>query len=139
MKVIGFNFDKISAEKLKERPENLKISTNIDVSDIKEVKTDILKTKEELLQAKFSYNVNYEPGHAILELRGTALLALEEKQAKEVLKEWKKKQMPEGFRMMLFNTILRKSALKSMHLEEELNLPLHIPLPILRSDKEKEK
>ena len=139
MKVIGFNFDKISAEKLKDRPDNLKISTNIDIVDIKDVKTDILKTKEQLLHAKFSHTIKYEPGFANMELKGTVLLTLEEKEAKEVLKEWKKKQMPEGFRITLFNIILRKSAIKALQLEEELNLPLHISLPVLRSGKEKEK
>ncbi|MEK6820471.1 MAG: hypothetical protein AABX71_02050 [Nanoarchaeota archaeon] len=137
MKVLGFNFDKISAEKLKERTENLKISTNLDVSDIKEIKTDILKTKEGLLQAKFSYIIKYEPGLANLELRGAAILALEEKQAKEVLKEWKKKQMPEYFKVFLFNTILRRASLKSLHLEEEMGLPYHIPFPSISPNKEK--
>lgn len=139
MKVIGFNFEKLSAEKLKERTENLKISTNIDISDIKEIKTDILKTKEELLSAKFSYTIKYEPGFANVELKGAALLALEEKQAKEVLKEWKKKQMPEGFRESLFNIILKRATLKALHLEEETNLPLHIPFPSIKIEREKEK
>lgn len=139
MRILGFNFDKISAEKLKDRTENLNIKTNIDISEIKKIESDILKTKEDIVQAKFSYTVKYEPGYAIVDLRGTATLSLEEKQAKEVTKEWKKKQMPEGFRIFLFNIIMRKASLRSLQLEEELNLPLHLPLPVLKPQKEPQK
>ena len=137
MRVIGFNFDKISAEKLKDKTEKLNIKTNIDVSEINRIESDILKSKEDLIQAKFSYTVTYEPGYANIDLKGKALLSLEEKQAKEVLKEWKKKQMPEEFRVFLFNVIMRKASLRSVHLEDELNLPIHIPLPFLNPKKEK--
>ena len=137
MKVIGFNFDKISVEKLKDKTEKLNIKTNIDVFELNRIESDILKSKEDLIQAKFSYTVTYEPGYANIDLKGTALLSLEEKQAKEVLKEWKKKQMPEEFRVFLFNVIMRKASLRSIHLEDELNLPIHIPLPFLNPKKEK--
>mgnify|MGYP001614650279 FL=1 len=90
MRVVGFNFDKISIERLKDRTEKLNIKTNIDVSELKSLESDILKTKESLLQAKFSYSVNYEPDYAKVDLRGTAIISIEEKQAKEVTKEWKK-------------------------------------------------
>jgi len=132
MRIIGFNFDKISVERLKDKVEGLKITTNIDISEIKEIKSEILKTKEELLQIKFVYTVNYEPEFAKVDLKGTVLLSMDEKQVKEILKEWKKKKISEEFRMPLFNIILRKAAAKSLNLEDEMNLPLHIPLPSLR-------
>ena len=136
MRILGFNFDKISIEKLKDRTENLNIKTNIDISEIKKIESDILKTNDELVQAKFSYSVKYEPGFADIDLKGTALLSLDEKQAKEVMKQWKKKEMPEEFRTFLFNIIMRKASLRSLHLEDELNLPLHLPLPTLKLQKE---
>ena len=139
MRIIGFNFDKIHIEKLKDSVENLNLNTGIDILDIKETKTDILKTKEVMLQVKFSYIVKYEPDFADINLKGTILLTLEEKEAKEVLKSWKNKKMPEDFRETLFNIILRKTALKSLHLEEEMNLPLHLPLPTIKFPKNEEK
>jgi hypothetical protein len=132
MRVLGFNFTKINVERLKDviaSSEKLKISTQIDVPELKEVKTDILRTKEEILAAKFVYGVNYDPDFAKIELEGKILLALDPKTAKEVLKQWKKKKMSEDFRIFLFNIILRKSSLKALDLEEELNLPLHMPMP----------
>ena len=137
MRVIGFNFTKINIERLKdtlEASEQLKISTQIDVPELKDIKSDILRTKEEILAAKFTYGVNYDPSFAKVELEGKILLALDPKMAKDVLKQWKKKKIPEDFRLLLFNVILKKSSLKALDLEEELNLPLHMPMPSFKKE-----
>jgi len=136
MRIIGFNFTKVSAEKMKDNLENLKLNTEIDISDIIEVNAAMLKTKETILQINFFYKVKYEPEIAEIDLRGNILLSVEAKQAKEFLKDWKKRKMSEMFRTIIFNLILRKSAPKSMQLEDEMNLPLHLPLPTLRLSKE---
>ncbi len=137
MRVIGFNFTKISIEKLKEITEVPKVKTEINIPEIKGVKSTILKTKEEIIEAKFEYIVNYEPESAKVNIEGRALLSVDPKIARDILKQWKKKKMPEEFRMLLFNVVMRKSALKALLLEDELNLPLHTPLPSLRRAKEK--
>ncbi len=137
MKLAGFNFTKISAEKFSDALEKLKINTNIDISDIFELKSDFLKTKEELLGVKFSYVVDYEPKVAKTEINGTMILVLEPKVIKEILKKWKDKKIPEDFRIPVFNIILRKSSLKALQLEEEMNLPLHIPSPSFKKEEKK--
>ena len=135
MKVIGFNFTKLSAERLKETVEDIKINTELDFPEIKETKSPFLKIKEELLEAKFEYKVNYEPGLAKVVIQGKVLFSVDEKTAKEVLKQWKKKNLPEDFRILLVNVVMRKSALKALTLCDELNLPVHVPLPTLRKNK----
>jgi hypothetical protein len=137
MRIIGFNFTKISVEKLKEPSElkeQLKINTQIDVPELTEVKSHLLKTKEEIIGAKFTYGVNYNPDFAKIELEGRILVAVEPKVAKEIFKQWKKKKMPEDFRLLLFNVVLKKSSLKALYLEEELNLPLHMPMPSFKKE-----
>ncbi|MBW6442665.1 hypothetical protein K0A97_02680 [Patescibacteria group bacterium] len=136
MKVIGFNFTKIDAEKIKENSEGLKlkIGTSIDISQIKEVKFKILKTKEHILGIDFSFNVKYEPDMAKVSLLGKLLVSLEPKLAKEVLNQWKDKKMPEDFKFFLFNVILKKSTLKALYIEEDLNLPLHMPMPSFKKE-----
>ncbi len=136
MKLIGFNFDKISVEKMSSQFENLKISTKIDISNISSTKSDFFKTKEELLGIKFSFGLDYDPNIAKIELIGTILLSLDSKIAKEALKQWKDKKISEEFRLPVFNIILRKATLRALRLEEEMNLPLHIQLPSLRKDQE---
>ncbi len=137
MRIIGFNFTKISIEQLKEPSElkeQLKITTQMDIPELTEIKSHILKTKEEIVKVKFAYGVNYDPDFAKIELEGRVLIAVEPKIAKEILKQWKKKKMPEDFKMLLFNVILKKSSLKALYLEEELNLPLHMPMPSFKKE-----
>ena len=134
MKVIGFNFTKMNAERLKDSVDNIKINTELNFLEINETKSPFLKIKEELLEAKFEYKVNYEPGLARVTIEGKVLFSVDEKMAKEVLKQWKKKILPEDFRILLFNVVMKKSALKALSLCDELNLPVHIPLPVLRKE-----
>ena len=138
MRAIGFSFDKINVERLADKVENLKINTKIDVSEITDAKSNFLKTKEEIIKVKFVYNVNYDPEFAKIELEGNVLFALDQKKAKVLLKEWKTKTISEDFKFTLFNIILRKSNLKALELEDELNLPLHISLPSLKKQEDKE-
>lgn len=126
---MGFNFNRISIEKKGKRPAELKINTNVDVDQIKELNSDLLKTKEIMLGINFSYDIDYSPGFAKIELSGNALISVDSKTAKKVLKQWKNKEMPEDFRVPLFNLIISKSSVKALQLEEEMALPYHIPLP----------
>jgi hypothetical protein len=134
MKLMGFNFTKISAEKLKGSSKGIKLNTNINISDIKEVKNAPFKSKETIISVSFNYLVEYNPDFAKLNFEGTLVLGLDAKESKEILKQWKSKKMPEDFKIPLFNLILRKSNLRAMQLEEEMNIPLHVPLPKLSKD-----
>lgn len=138
MRVIGFNFTKISIENTKTIKKGFKIKTEIDVPDIKSanLKDSPLKTKDNIIGAEFIYRVNYEPDFAKVRLEGNILFSIDSKTAKEILKQWKNKKMPEDFRILLFNVILRKSTLKALYLEDELNLPLHAPMPSFKKPKE---
>lgn len=135
MKLAGFNFKKINIEVLSERPEDLKINTNVHISEIKKLESNFLKTKEEMLIVGFSYDINYDPSFAKINFEGTVVLTIDPKTVKDILKQWKKKKMPEDFRMPLFNIILMKSNVKALQLEEEMGLPYHIPLPTLKPSK----
>jgi len=138
MRIIGFNFNKINIEKFSDKIEKLKINTNINISEIKEMELDLFKTKEQFIRVKFTYNIDYEPKMAKIELVGNIVFGAESKIAKDVLKQWEGKKIPEDFKIILFNVILRKSNLKALQLEEELNLPLHISLPSLKKQENKE-
>ncbi len=139
MRLIGFNFNKINTEKFKDKVENLKINTKINVSEIKNIKSDFFKTKEEIIEVKFDYFINYDPDFAKIELAGSVILAIEAKIAKDILKQWEDKKMSEDFRIMLFNIILRKSSLRALQLQDEMNLPPHISLPTLKKQEDEEK
>jgi hypothetical protein len=138
MRLIGFNFKKINAEKLSENAQNLKINTGIDISEIREVKSTFFKTKEEMIAVSFDYNISYEPGFAKLNFAGNVLLGVDPKKSKEILKMWKEEKVPEDFRLAVFNIILKKSSLRALQLGEEMNLPPHFPLPSIKFNKDSE-
>jgi hypothetical protein len=138
MRLVGFNFTKINLEKTSDNLKDLKIRTDINISDIKETKSELLKSSDGLIVVKFEYNINYEKDIALLKFCGNLVISIESKKAKEILNQWKDKKIPEDFRLSIFNVILKKSSLKALQFEEELNLPPHIPLPSFKSA-EKEK
>ncbi len=133
MKILGFNFTILSAEKLSGSTKGVKINTHIDISDIKEVKSDFFSSKEKILGVKFINEISYDPDFARIVLGGNILVSMDEQTFKQVLNGWKTKDLPEEFRLGIFNSILKKSSLKALQLEEELNIPLHIAMPFLKA------
>lgn len=133
MKVVSFKLDKISAERTGERTEGLRVNTNIDISDVKEVKSGVFKGKEQLLEIRFTYGMDYEPGFAKMEFGGFMLIGVDFKDGREILKEWADKKLPTEFRVTLLNIIIRKSSVRALQLEEDLGLPYHIKFPTLKA------
>jgi hypothetical protein len=130
MQVIGFNFEKISAEKKKMPEGKVEIKSNIDIKSITTDKVDIIKDKE-ALKFSFEFVVDYTPGIAELKFDGFVLTIQEKDKSKDILKKWKTKKLSDEVRLPLFNLILTKCNLKALQLEEELGLPTHVPMPRL--------
>ncbi len=137
MKLIAFNLSKIHAEKKSAiSSKNLEVNSNIDISSIESTEVDLLKTKEDFLEVSFNYILNYSEDYATLEFSGKMLLSVEHKRAKEILNDWKTKIVSEDLRLILLNIIIQKTSIKSLELEETLNIPLHLPLPRVTQKKE---
>jgi len=132
MKVLGFNFTKINAEKFSSEFNDLKISTKIDVKSVVKAEQDILKSPDSILTINFSLIIDYETDIAKLDFEGAIIVSVEEKLSKDILKQWSDKKISEEFRLLLFNMILRKSTAKALELEEELHIPFHIKLPSIK-------
>jgi len=130
MQVIGFNFEKISAEKKKMPEGKIEIKSNINIKDIAHDKVELIKDKD-ALKFTFEFFVDYTPNIAELKFQGSILVILEKDKSKEILKKWKSKKLDDNMRLPLFNIILTKCNLKSLQLEEELGLPTHVPMPRL--------
>jgi len=134
MQIIGFNLSKISIEKKEKQQGKLEIKQNINIDNISEDKINI--SDKEIIKINFTFSVDYSPDFAKVELKGQTVLLPEKEELKEILKEWKKKQISEKFRIPLFNFIMSKCNIKALSLEEELNLPLHVPMPRISPKKE---
>jgi hypothetical protein len=135
MQVVSFNFDKIHAEKKKKITGKIEISSNINVKSITQDKIEIMKDKP-VLKIEFEFSILYKPEIAEITFAGMILALSEKEEVKSVLKKWKTKDIPNEIRVPLFNMIMTKCNLKALQLEEELNLPTHVPLPRLKPEQE---
>lgn len=138
MNLIAFNFKKISIERFESSAKEVKVNNNIKLDKIEQTKADLIKTRDELLTADFTYVIDYDPDYAKIEFKGTMVVAVDPKIAKETLKEWKSNKIQEDFRVFVFNVILKKSNIKALELEDEMNLLPHLPLPTIRKEEKKE-
>ncbi len=138
MKLIGFNLSKVSIEKISDNFKEFKIDTNLNLIDINQIKTDLFKSKEDLLGVRFKYIINYSPNLGKILFEGNILLSLDQKDSKKILKDWKNKKLQEDFKITVFNVILRKCNIKALQLEDEMNFPIHLPLPVLRKESKKD-
>jgi len=127
MRIIGFNLTKILGEKPEKFSAELQINQNIDLKNV--TKESIPITKEEMIKLQFSLSINYTNDNGKVEFEGSILILPENDELKEFMEHWKKKALPEKARVPLFNFIMNKCNIKALYLEDELGLPLHVPLP----------
>ena len=138
MKIIGFNFSKISAEKIKDIDGKFEVKTNLEINKIEKHSIDLVsKNVANAAKVDFKFSVLYEPGFAKIFLEGFVLLMLEDAPFKELIKKWKNKKIQDEIRLPLFNFIMSKSNIKSLQFEEEFALPTHIPMPRLTAEPNK--
>ena len=132
MRVLSFNFDKVSIERFSSSLEDLKISNKIDIKEIVEAQADFLNTEDKVLGVRFTFSLEYNPNVAKIEISGMTALAVPISTLKEVLEKWEKKEISPEFKTPLFNFLFRKVGLRALELEEEFGLPSHIPFPTFK-------
>lgn len=136
MTIIGFNLKKISVEKKETIKGQVNVKTNLKIIDIKEEKAIAEISKDRTaLKFDFEFDINYEPKIATINFLGHVLSIEEEKKAKKILSEWKDKKIEVDLRTKVTNMIWIKCNIKAFLLEEEIGLPIHIPLPRLTAQK----
>jgi hypothetical protein len=132
MKIIGLNYKKISIEKIKDIEAGVKINTHIGITDIQKRDLELFKSQD-LAHFEYEFKINYEPGFASILFEGSLLVLIEDpQQAKNLFKEWKNKKIPEEIRKEILNLVLAKCNLKALQLEEDFNLPSHLPFPQIK-------
>jgi hypothetical protein len=131
IKLIGFKYTKINVERNEESKGELKITPNININSIDKFKSE---SKQEILEIKFNFNIDYSSLGKI-ELVGRMLLSADSKIVKDALEGWKNKKLDNNINMIILNVIMQKASIKALQLEEEMNLPPHIQLPRLQLGK----
>ena len=136
MRILGFNLTKILVEKEKEISKDVKVDQNINIKDISEEKIPI--TDDKVLKITFNLLINYSNDYAKLEFEGNVIILPEKDELKTLMDSWKDKKIPSSMRVGLFNFIMNKCNIKALYLEDELSLPLHVPMPRLTPENKKE-
>ena len=152
MQTVGFQFTKIHAER---DPDYKKSSLQQDINFTNIEKTEIPIAKEsEGLIVSFIYSLLYtdpdksEKGeksekktphkNAEITFEGKIILTASKDEVKNITKDWKKKIVPNTLKIPLFNLILKKCSIKAAQIEEDLSLPIHLPLPKIAPKEEKQ-
>jgi hypothetical protein len=132
MRIIGFNLTKIFAERQEEDGQGIRVDQNIDIKDIKEEKIPI--TNNKALKIKFALTVTYSKDFGKIELEGSIMTLPDEGEFKSIMDSWKDKKIPENMRLGIFNFIMVKCNVKALYLEDEMSMPLHVPMPRLTKE-----
>ena len=131
MTIVVFNFEKIQAERTSNLQVNINIRNNLNIIDVAQENLPIQKS-EDVLKFTFEYVVEYMSDVGQIKIAGHILFMDDPKKTKEIIKYWKKeKKVTDEVMQQIINTILFRCNIKALSLSQEVNLPPHIPLPLL--------
>jgi len=130
MKIIGFNISKISIERKNPIKGKLELKSGLDIENIE--KDEVPISPNPALKFDFAFKIDYNPNIAKIEIKGSVITLDDKDEGKDILKAWKKKKFDHPSKIPLFNFIMGKCNIKAIQLEDDLGLPLHIPMPKLR-------
>ena len=132
MPVVGFNFDKLSIERLNPIKEGISVKNDLSIKNIEKEEVTIGTKKDTALKFSFEFLSSYEPKIAKIIINGHVLYMDNEKELKKLLDDWKKKkEIDKKIASQIINTALIKSNIKALHLSQDMNLPPHIRLPTI--------
>jgi hypothetical protein len=134
MPIVSFTFDKMQVERLKPIEAPLKVKQNMIIEDVKVEEVPISKGKEKVLRFFFSYEVDYEPNQAKIELKGNILFHDDQDSIEAIYSSWEKeKKFKKEVMQLVMNNISIRSNIKALTLGQDIGLPPHIVLPTLQN------
>lgn len=134
--IINFRLNKIAVEKKALPKGPIEAKNNLRVVGIEEESLSAL-TKEKALNIQFVFKVMYEPKIAEVEMQGNITYMNDAKTIKEMLENWQKnKKIKQEIAVPIFNHILSKCNVKALGLEEDVELPFHVPIPRVKTKAE---
>lgn len=135
MPIVGFNFTKMHVERNGKLDPKDKIANAVNLISIEEEKMPFSEGKG-LLRMDFQFDVNYGKAGK-MGLNGSVLYLEDPKKTKEIIEEWEKgRKIDPKLSTEIFNTILFKCNIKSLQLADDVNLPAHFRIPLIRQKSE---
>ncbi len=143
MNIIGLNFNKIFARKQQDLKPPFSINTNIEITSVEKNKIEFIGNQD-TMKLSFSFVIDYEEkdkrekkrdandaNSSQVAFLGEVIASVNPEESKNILKMWKKKEIPPQIKFQVSNFLLRKCSLKAASLADEINLPSPIPIPRL--------
>ncbi|MEI6058990.1 MAG: hypothetical protein WCP89_04435 [archaeon] len=132
----GFHITKTHAERNPEFKGKLEIASSINISNIEKFKPE--QSKQELVKIIFNFGISYKTLGNV-SVSGELFLSADPKTFKEIISDWKDKKQTSNTHVAIMNIIMQKASLKALQLEDDVGLPPHINIPVLRHSEEKSK
>ena len=129
MQIIGFNLTKISVEREEKLNGKLDVKQNVNIENI--IEDNVSISKDKIIKITFIFSIKYGEDLAKIEFKGMVIVLPKPEELSTIIKDWKEKKFNNSFRVPLFNFIMNKCNVKALALEDEMALPLHIPMPKL--------
>ncbi len=128
--IVGFAFNKISAERKAAPVGKIDISNNVTITNVEEQDFSVGKAKQSGLKISFEFTSRYEPQIAEMVFTGELLYLGDQKKNSEIAKEWKKsKKLGEEIAKLVINTLLTRCHTEALLLSRDVNLPPPIVMP----------
>ncbi len=134
IRLAGFRITKTHAEINSEFKGKLEMAPNINIGSIEKFKPE--QSKQDLLKILFDFGISYKELGKV-SVGGELFLSADSKTFKEILSNWKDKSHSPNTQIAIMNIIMQKASLKALSLEDEVGLPPHINIPILKLQEEK--
>nr|MBI4156795.1 hypothetical protein [Candidatus Woesearchaeota archaeon] len=133
MPIVGFNFERILAEKKSPINKELRIKPNVVIKDVKIEEANLGgDKKQKLLKILFEYQADYQPKIGNIEISGNLLYTGPQKEIEKIVDKWKKdKKMNDDIILQFLNTVLLRCNIKALSLSQEVNLPPQLRLPTI--------
>jgi len=125
MRIVGFKFKKIAAERFKEPGSKIKLSSDFNTGKPKKEDDSLMNNFKEVFSVDFDYTLTYEEISKII-FEGEIFFTFEEGDEKEKISLENRKHF--------LRFVLAKTHVELLHLEEQLNLPFHIKPPQINSE-----
>ena len=130
MTIIGFNFIKISGERINAPTGKIEINNNATIKSVEKADFTMGKTKQAGIRFLFEFTSKYVPNIAEILMAGEVLYLSDPKQSAELVKRWAAEKKLEGDIMTeVLNTIMNKCNIEALILSRDLNLPPPVHLP----------
>jgi outer membrane lipopolysaccharide assembly protein LptE/RlpB len=131
--IVGFNVNRIEAEKDQEIQGNLQINYVPQIKEISSVSVNAFD--EEVAKIDFKFTVEYTAGEKVqadIVIEGNVLW---NGNTEEVVKTWEEsEELPQNIRAPLMNDLYRKLISESVGIADTLNMLPPIPTPQVQQD-----